>query len=97
MKNSGFKMKGWSPFHQDKAKLTEQKTKQKVDLLRTAGTTTNPPKYFKLVDGKKISISAEEYKSSGESKLVNTPKGVKGPKIKRKKLEKLVKSEKVKL
>tara|TARA_R100000541_G_scaffold24481_1_gene34170 strand:+ start:254 stop:454 length:201 start_codon:yes stop_codon:yes gene_type:complete len=60
-----FKMKGFSPFHQDKAKLTEQKTKQKVNLMRTAGTTTNPPKYFKLVDGKKTSISAEEYKNLG--------------------------------
>ena len=67
-----FKMKGFSgfgnsPMKQDKAKLTKQKTKKKVNLLKTAGTTTNPSKYFKLVDGKKISISAEEYKSLGGS------------------------------
>tara|TARA_R100001015_G_C4443753_1_gene36405 strand:- start:240 stop:458 length:219 start_codon:yes stop_codon:yes gene_type:complete len=68
-----FKMKGFSGFgnspkKQDKkAKLIPQKTKEKVDLMKTAGTTTNPPKYFKLVNGKKISISAKEYKSLGGS------------------------------
>ena len=67
-----FKMKGMSfgnsPMKQDKGeKVTQQKTKKKVNLLKTAGTTTNPSKYFKLVDGKKISISAEEYKSLGGS------------------------------
>jgi len=66
-----FKMKGMSfgnsPMHQDKAKLTEQKTKKKVNLLKTAGTTTNPPKYFKLVDGKKVEISEATYNSLKDS------------------------------
>ena len=63
-----FKMKGSSlykssPMKQDKAKLTKQKTKKKVNLLKTAGTTTNPSKYFKLVDGKKVKISEATYNS----------------------------------
>ena len=62
-----FKMKGFSPFHQDKAKLTEQKANQKVNLMKTAGTTTNPPKYFKLVDGKKVKISEATYNSLKDS------------------------------
>ena len=62
-----------SPMKQDKSKKVKARATgprfagKKVNLFKTAGTTTNPPKYFKLVDGKKNSISAEEYKSLGGS------------------------------
>ena len=65
MKRSGFKMKGWSPFHQDKkAKVTPQKTEEKFRLLAGQQVKGGPRDYFKLYsDGKKVKISEATYNS----------------------------------
>ena len=57
-----FKMKGWSPFHQEKkAKVTSQKTEEKFRLMsstRNDGTI----EYFKIdSEGNKIKISEATY------------------------------------